>query len=40
MSGGREKRFYVQLIARADARLDAHLAGIRKQKEKERKSRR
>lgn len=39
-SGGSEKRFYLQLIGRADARFDAHLAGIKKQKEKERKSRR
>jgi hypothetical protein len=39
-SGGSGKRFYVQLIARADARFDAHLASLKKQKEKERKSRR
>ncbi len=39
-SGGSEKRFYVQLIGRADARLDAHLAGIKKRKEQERKSQR
>lgn len=39
-SGGSEKRFYVQLIARADVRFDAHLAGIKKQKAKKRKSRR
>jgi hypothetical protein len=41
-SGGSEKRFYVQLIARADPRFESHLAKIKKQKqqEKERKSRR
>ena len=39
-SGGSEKRFYVQLIARADARFDAHLASFKKQKEKGRKPRR
>ena len=39
-SGGSEKRFYVQLIARADARFDSHLAKAKKQKEQERKSRR
>jgi hypothetical protein len=36
-SGGSEKRFYRQLIDKADDRLDAHLAVIKKQKEKERK---
>jgi hypothetical protein len=35
-SGGSEKRFYRQLIDIADARFDAHLAKIRRQKEKER----
>ena len=39
-SGGSEKRFYVQLIAKADARFDARVAGIKKQREKERKTRR
>jgi hypothetical protein len=41
-SGGSERRFYVQLIARADPRFESHLAKIKKpkQKEKERKSRR
>ena len=36
-SGGSEKRFYRQLIDKADDRFDAHLAVIKKQKEKERK---
>jgi hypothetical protein len=36
-SGVSKKRFYRQLIATADARLDAHLANIKRQKEKERK---
>ena len=36
-SGIGEKRFYRQLIDRADARFDAHLAKIKRQKEKERK---
>jgi len=36
-TGGSEKRFYVQLIARADVRFDAHLAQIGKKKEQERK---
>jgi len=36
-SGGGEKRFYRQLIDKADARFDAHLAKIKRQKEKERK---
>jgi hypothetical protein len=31
-SGGSEKRFYAQLIARADPRFDAHIASLRKQK--------
>ena len=35
-SGGGEKRFYRQLIDKADERFDAHLAVIKKQK-KERK---
>src|SRR5216684_3023687 len=36
-SGGSEKRFYRQLIDKADARFDSHLAKIKKQKKKERK---
>jgi hypothetical protein len=36
-SGGSEKRFYRQLIEKADERFDAHVAKIKKQKEKERK---
>jgi hypothetical protein len=36
-SGGSGKRCYVQLVARADARFDAHLAGMKKQKEQGRK---
>ena len=39
-SGGSEKRFYVQLIARADARFDAHLTKIKKQRAQEGKRRR
>ncbi|HWB16334.1 MAG TPA: type II toxin-antitoxin system RelE/ParE family toxin [Vicinamibacterales bacterium] len=39
-SGGSEKRFYVHLIAKADARFDVHLAGIKRRREKERKLRR
>ena len=35
-SGGSEKRFYRQLIAKADPRFDAHVARIKRQK-KERK---
>ena len=35
-SGGSEKRFYRQLIHKADDRFDTHLAVIKKQKEKER----
>lgn len=37
-SGGSGKRFYAQLIARADSRLDALLASMKKQKEQGRKS--
>jgi hypothetical protein len=33
-SGGSEKRFYRQLMERADARFDAHLARIKKEKKK------
>ncbi len=36
-SGGSEKRFYRQLIEKADARFDAHLARIKREKEKQRK---
>ena len=36
-SGGSEKRFYRQLIDKPDARFDAHLAKIKRQKQKERK---
>jgi hypothetical protein len=36
-SGVSEKRFYQQLIGKADARFDAHVARIRKEKDKERK---
>ena len=36
-SGGSGKRFYRQLIDKADDRFDSHLAVIKKQKEKERK---
>jgi len=36
-SGVSEKRFYRQLIDKADARLDAHLAKVKRQKERERK---
>lgn len=39
-SGGSDRRFYVQLIARADSRFDAHLAKVRKRQEQERKRRR
>src|ERR1700690_3416633 len=33
-SGGSEKRFYRQLIGKADDRFDAHLTAIKKQKER------
>src|SRR5438876_2525749 len=36
-SGGSEKRFYRQLIAKADARFDAHLSKIKMNWEKKRK---
>ena len=36
-SGGSEKRFYRQLIDKADARFDAHVEGARKKKYRERK---
>jgi hypothetical protein len=32
-SGGGEKRFYRELIRKADERFDAHLACLRKEKE-------
>jgi hypothetical protein len=35
-SGGSEKRFYRQLIEKADTRFDGHLARIRREKEKQR----
>jgi hypothetical protein len=34
-SGGSEKRFYRQLIEKADARFDAHLMRVRQEKEKQ-----
>ena len=34
-SGGSEKRFYRQLIEKADSRLDAHLARVKKEKDKQ-----
>jgi len=37
-SGGSGKRFYAQLVAKADSRFDAHLARMKKQKEQGRKS--
>jgi hypothetical protein len=36
-SGGSERRFYRQLIDKADGRFDAHVAGIKKGKQKKRK---
>jgi hypothetical protein len=36
-SGGSEKRFYRQLIAKADKRLDGHLARIQREKDKPKK---
>lgn len=36
-SGGAERRFYRHLIEKADARLDAHLARIKRRKQEERK---
>jgi hypothetical protein len=36
-SGGSERRFYRQLIETADARLDAHVSAIKRQKRQERK---
>jgi len=34
-SGGSVKRFYRQLIEKADSRLDAHLARVKKEKDKQ-----
>jgi len=34
-SSGSEKRFYRQLIEKADSRLDAHLARVKKEKDKQ-----
>jgi len=34
-SGGSEKRFYRQLIEKADSRLGAHLARVKKEKDKQ-----
>ena len=36
-SGVSEKRFYRQLIDKADARFDAHMANVKRQKERKRK---
>jgi hypothetical protein len=36
-SGGSERRFYRQLIETADARWDAHVSAIKRQKRQERK---
>ena len=36
-SGGSEKRFYRQLIAKADVRFDAHMARIKRQKEEKKR---
>lgn len=33
-SGGSEKKFYRQLLDKADGRFDAHVAGIKKRKQK------
>lgn len=33
-SGGSEKRFYRQLVEKADSRFDAHLASVKKEKDK------
>jgi len=38
-SGVSEKRFYRQLIDKADARFDGHLARVKVRKERERKER-
>jgi hypothetical protein len=38
-SGVSEKRFYRQMIDKADARFDAHVARLKRQKEKEGKER-
>jgi len=39
-SGGSEKRFYRQLIEKADARFDTHLARVRREKDKQRQKER
>ncbi|MGH9344813.1 MAG: type II toxin-antitoxin system RelE/ParE family toxin [Terriglobia bacterium] len=39
-SGGSQKRFYRQLINKADARFDAHAAEIKKQNKKQKKKER
>jgi hypothetical protein len=39
-SSGSEKRFYRQLIEKADARFDTHLARVRREKEKQRQKER
>lgn len=39
-SGGSEKRFYRQLIEKADVRFDTHLARIRQEKAKQRQKER
>jgi hypothetical protein len=39
-SGGSEKRFYRQLIEKADVRFDTHLARLRREKEKQRQKER
>jgi hypothetical protein len=38
-SGGSERRFYTQFIAKADSRFDAHLASLKQQESQGRKSR-
>jgi len=38
-SGGGEKRFYRELIRRADGRFDAHLGRVKQEKEKHKKER-
>ena len=39
-SGGSEKRFYRQLIEKADARFDAHLAEVGRERKKQRQKNR
>jgi hypothetical protein len=38
-SGGSEKRFYRELIRKADDRFDAHLERVKQEKEKHKKER-